>query len=139
MIADRTRLQPGTRLVATYKKERYQAEVKKLGDATVIVLGNNRGVFKSLSSAGTAITEKACNGWTFWSIDDDRAPAKEEAVVEEQPVACKRKRATETNHEDDGHNGHENGNNAYGTPIDMNALKAKVEARHAADTDQATG
>jgi len=26
--------------------------------------------FKSPSSAGTAITGKACNGWTFWSVEE---------------------------------------------------------------------
>ena len=32
--------------------------------------------FKSLSSAGTAITGKACNGWKFWSIDPGDASAE---------------------------------------------------------------
>src|SRR5439155_20448985 len=27
-------------------------------------------LFKSPSAAGTAITEKACNGWAFWSVGD---------------------------------------------------------------------
>ena len=35
----------------------------------------NRGrEFKSLSSAGTAITGVACNGWAFWSLEPDGIP-----------------------------------------------------------------
>jgi len=32
--------------------------------------------FKSPSAAGTAITGKACNGWAFWSLEPDGAPAE---------------------------------------------------------------
>src|SRR5438105_2349184 len=38
-------------------------------DATFYRLADGRE-FKSLSAAGTAITEKACNGWAFWSVGD---------------------------------------------------------------------
>ena len=42
--------------------------------------------FKSLSSAGTTITSKACNGWAFWSLVPDSAqtePQEPESSEEE--------------------------------------------------------
>ena len=69
-IADRN-LKPGKKLWVTYKKQEYRAEV---------IAGEEEGKvryrledgreFKSPSSIGTAITGKACNGWTFWSVEE---------------------------------------------------------------------
>ena len=62
-------LGPGTKLVATYKKETYRALMVAGEEGKVLYrLEDGRG-FKSLSSAGTAITGNACNGWRFWSLD----------------------------------------------------------------------
>ena len=62
-------LEPGTKLVAIYKKETYRAEVIAGEEGKVLYrLGDGRE-FKSLSAAATAITSKACNGWRFWSLD----------------------------------------------------------------------
>src|SRR4051812_30429749 len=72
-IEDRN-LSVGTKLWARYKGETYTAEVvKKEGetgnDAILYRLSDGRE-FKSPSAAGTAITQKACNGWAFWSTGD---------------------------------------------------------------------
>ncbi len=71
-------LEPGTKLVAIYKKETYRAEVIAGEDGKVLYrLGDGRE-FKSPSAAGTAITSKACNGWRFWSLE--AAEESEEAT-----------------------------------------------------------
>ena len=69
-IEDRN-LSIGTKLWAKYKGQVYAAEVvRKNGetgnDAILYKLSDGRE-FKSPSAAGTAITQKACNGWAFWT------------------------------------------------------------------------
>jgi len=76
-IADRT-LKPGRRFVAHYKGRDWRAEVG--GDGLIRVEGIDRE-FKSLSTAGSAVTGHACNGWAFWKD----APAEEQAAAP-QPV-----------------------------------------------------
>ncbi len=77
-IENRT-LEPGTKLIARYKKAEYHALVVASEDGKVkYQLSPNDGrEFKSPSSLGTAVTGKACNGWAFWSVDN--AAATEEA------------------------------------------------------------
>ena len=60
-IEDRN-LEPGTKLIAKYKKEEYKAEVIAGEDGKVKYRLADGREFKSPSSAGTAITNKACNG-----------------------------------------------------------------------------
>src|SRR5438105_3883535 len=73
-IQDRN-LGVGTKLYARYKGQTYTAEVVLNPEATgdrpmgYKVEGKDE-LFKSPSAAGTAITEKACNGWAFWSVGD---------------------------------------------------------------------
>ena len=73
-IQDRN-LSVGTKLCARYKGQTYTAEVvlnpEATGDRPIAykVEGKDE-LFKSPSAAGTAITEKACNGWAFWSVGD---------------------------------------------------------------------
>ena len=68
-ITDRN-LKAGTKLIAHYKKVEYKAEVIGGEDGKPIYrLAADGREFKSPSSAGTAITGKACNGWAFWSLD----------------------------------------------------------------------
>ncbi len=68
-IKDRN-LKPGTKLIAHYKKMEYKAEVIGGEDGKPVYrLAADRREFKSPSSAGTAITGKACNGWAFWSVE----------------------------------------------------------------------
>ena len=77
-------LEPGTKLIARYKKEDYRAEVIAGEEGKVKYRLADGKEFKSLSSAGTAITTKACNGWNFWSLETPAArkgnsePAKED-------------------------------------------------------------
>src|SRR6266508_5115739 len=67
-IQDRN-LSVGTKLYARYKGQTYTAEVIDKEGGTAYRLSDGRE-FKSPSAAGTAITEKACNGWAFWSVGD---------------------------------------------------------------------
>ncbi len=77
MAIENRNLEPGTKLIAKYKKEEYQAEViaGEEGEKVKYRLADGRE-FKSLSSAGTAITTKACNGWAFWSLETGSAPTE---------------------------------------------------------------
>src|SRR6266498_4299215 len=73
-ITDRN-LSVGTQLHAKYKGQTYRAEVvlnpNATGDRPIAYKVEGRDeLFKSPSAAGTAITEKACNGWAFWSVGD---------------------------------------------------------------------
>ena len=74
MPIENRNLEPGTRLIARYKKETYHAEVVAGAEGKVLYKLADGREFKSPSSAGTAITSKACNGWSFWSLDTDAAP-----------------------------------------------------------------
>src|SRR5439155_26379036 len=73
-IQDRN-LSVGTKLCARYKGQTYTAEVvlnpEATGDRPIAykVEGKDE-LFKSRSAAGTAITEKACNGREFWTVGD---------------------------------------------------------------------
>ncbi len=62
-------LEPGTKLVATYKKETYRASVVAGEEGKVLYRLEDGREFKSPSAAGTAMTSRACNGWRFWSLD----------------------------------------------------------------------
>ena len=73
-IQDRN-LSIGTKLYARYKGQTHRAEVvlnpNPTGDRPIAYKVEGRDeLFKSPSAAGTAITEKACNGWAFWSVGD---------------------------------------------------------------------
>ena len=89
-ITDRSALTPGTKLVGKYKSETYHAEIveatdeEKQGPARsggwMVLMKGDR--YKSLSAAGSAIfgVDKAgkprtCNGFGFWGIDGEPAPA----------------------------------------------------------------
>ncbi len=80
MTIENRNLEAGTRLAARYKGETH----------TVLVLLDDEGkpgyeldggtIYRSLSSAGSAVMNgQACNGWRFWSLEDDLAekPDKE--------------------------------------------------------------
>jgi hypothetical protein len=76
-ISDRN-LTPGTKLWARYRGQTHTAEVVETEGALRYKLSDGRE-FKSPSAAGTAITEKACNGWAFWSVGEPtEKPAKTE-------------------------------------------------------------
>ena len=73
MAIENRDLEAGTKLIAKYKKEEYRAEVVTEEAGKVKYRLTDGREFKSPSSAGTAITNKACNGWAFWSIEPDSA------------------------------------------------------------------
>ena len=91
-IANRN-LEPGTRLVGTYKKERYFCTVEAEGDKLVFVV-EGKGKFKSPSSAASAVMGgKAVNGWLFWSVEGGEAQAPTESAAEaEKPKDAKAKK-----------------------------------------------
>src|SRR5437870_547533 len=73
-IQDRN-LSVGTKLYARYKGQTHTAEVVLNPEATgerpiAYKVEGKDELFKSPSAAGTAVTEKACNGWAFWSVGD---------------------------------------------------------------------
>src|SRR5438093_77442 len=73
-IQDRN-LSVGTKLYARYKGQTHTAEVvlnpEATGDRPIgYKVEGKAQLFKSPSAAGTAITEKACNGWACWSVGD---------------------------------------------------------------------
>ena len=80
MAIENRDLEPGTKLIAKYKKEEYRAEVVAGEKGKAIYRLADGREFKSLSSAGTGITSKACNGWAFWSVEtEEEKPQKEKA------------------------------------------------------------
>src|SRR5205823_3577115 len=111
-IQDRN-LSVGTKLYARYKGQTFTAEVvlnpEATGDRPIAykVEGKDE-LFKSPSAAGTAITEKACNGWAFWSVGDGaestgpvtstktRPPAKSTITPAPKPETKRRGRKSQT-------------------------------------------
>src|SRR6266508_2540854 len=84
-IQDRN-LSVGTKLYARYKGETYTAEVVEKEEATLFRLSDGRE-FKSPSAAGTAITEKACNGWAFWSVGEPGESTGPVTSIKARPAA----------------------------------------------------
>ena len=78
MAIENRNLEAGTKLIAKYKKEEHRAEVVAGEEGKVRYRLADGREFKSLSSAGSAITGKACNGWAFWSVEPDGAPSETE-------------------------------------------------------------
>ncbi len=74
MPIENRNLEPGTKLVATSKKDTYRAEVIAGEEGKVLYRLEDGQEFKSPSAAGSAITGQACNGWRFWSVDTASAP-----------------------------------------------------------------
>ena len=73
-------LEPGIRLVASYKKSRYTCTVEagdeEGGLAYVLEDGSRH---KSPSAAGSRVMGgKAVNGWRFWSVEGEQPAALEE-------------------------------------------------------------
>ena len=93
MPIENRNLEPGTKLIATYKKETYHALVVASTEGKVLYqLSPYDGrEFKSPSALGTAVTGKSCNGWAFWSVALDEAQ-----VVETTQVSPKEPPKTDT-------------------------------------------
>lgn len=87
-------LAPGTRFVATYKKETHTAESLMQGDRLMFRLETIEPVtdYKSLSAAGSAIMGGiACNGWRFWSLAEGEQPPPVEAAAKPAKTSGKAK------------------------------------------------
>ena len=87
MSIENRELEPGTKLVAKYKKEEHRAEVVAGEEGKVKYRLADGRQFKSPSSAGTAITGKACNGWAFWSIESGSAQTGSEESENSEAMA----------------------------------------------------
>jgi hypothetical protein len=75
MPIENRNLEPGTRLVALYKKEDRTCEVVETADGLRYRLDDGTE-HKSPSSAGKAATGGACNGWVFWSVAGTEKPKR---------------------------------------------------------------
>ena len=89
MPIENRNLEPGTKLVAHYKKETYHALVVASAEGKVLYqLSPYDGrEFKSPSSLGSAVTGKACNGWTFWSVDTSDTQVEAQTHNAQEPPA----------------------------------------------------
>ena len=89
-ITDRN-LSLGTQLFAKYKGQTHTAEVIEEDGKTRYRVHGKEGTFNSPSAAGTSVTGKACNGWTFWTVGEP--PIAQEPWAEEpKPTKAPRQR-----------------------------------------------
>jgi hypothetical protein len=78
MALSNRNLEPGTVLASRYKKAEYRCDVVAGDDGKVVYRLQDGREFSSPSAAGSAVMDGvACNGWRFWSLEGDLAPAKE--------------------------------------------------------------
>ena len=76
----------GTKLTGRYHKQSYSCEVMENAEGKLRYKLEDGREFKSPSAAGIAITEHACDGWKFWSLQTkENAPATE-PETKEQPA-----------------------------------------------------
>jgi hypothetical protein len=81
MVIENRSLTPGTRLVASYRKQHYACIVGVEDGKTVFTLEDGRS-FKSPSAAGSALMNgMACNGWRFWSVEGEAPVAAGEKLA----------------------------------------------------------
>jgi hypothetical protein len=79
MVISNRNLTAGIRLVVDYKKTRFVCTVEAGEEEgqTLFTLEDGKK-FKSPSAAGSAVMGgTACNGWRFWTVEGEEAPAKE--------------------------------------------------------------
>ena len=89
MAIENRNLEPGIKLIARYKGNTYHGLVTDGEDRKVryqLVPYDDRE-YKSLSSLGTAVTGKPCNGWAFWSIDSSETQPTETASTKPETPA----------------------------------------------------
>ena len=96
MPLENRNLEPGTTLVARYKKQERTCEVVQTDDGVRFRLDDGTE-HRSPSSAGKqAMGGVACNGWRFWSLQGDLKPATEPKAKKakaEQPAKAPAKKA----------------------------------------------
>jgi hypothetical protein len=92
MVIENRSLTPGTRLVASYRKQHYACIVGVEDGRSVFTLEDGRS-FKSPSAAGSALMNgAACNGWRFWSVEGEM-PAAPAETPEKPKRAARAKKA----------------------------------------------
>ncbi len=85
MPLENRNLEPGTLLVARYKKQDRTCEVVQTDDGLRYRLDDGTE-HKSPSSAGkAAMGGVACNGWRFWSLRGTEKPKREPNARAEKP------------------------------------------------------
>ena len=92
MAIENRNLEPGTRLVANYKKQPYVCTVEQEGDGLVYVLEDGSRHKSPSSAAMKVMGGKAVNGWRFWSLEGDEKPAAEPKAAEKPERAPKQKK-----------------------------------------------
>src|SRR3990172_10797041 len=98
MPLENRNLEPGTTLVARYKKAERTCEVVQTDEGVRFRLDDGTE-HRSPSSAGKqAMNGVACNGWRFWSLAGDLKPAKaaKEPKAEKPAKAPAKKAAKKT-------------------------------------------
>lgn len=99
MPLENRNLEPGTVLVARYKKQDRTCEVVQTEDGLRYRLDDGTE-HKSPSSAGkAAMGGVACNGWRFWSLQGSEKPqraTKPKAATKRAPKAKKPARGAKT-------------------------------------------
>jgi hypothetical protein len=98
MPIENRNLEPGAKLIATYKKETYHALVVAGPEGKVLYqLSPYDGrEYKSPSALGTAVTGKSCNGWAFWSVAHDEAQVVEIGTAAVETTAASPEEPAET-------------------------------------------
>ena len=77
MPIENRNLTAGTKLIGKYHKQTYRAEVIEGEDKKLKFKLEDGREFKSPSGAGMAITNHACDGWAFWSLETAQTAAAE--------------------------------------------------------------
>ncbi len=84
MAIENRNLEPGTKLIARYKKEEYRAEVVAGEEGKILYRLADGQEVKRPSSAATAITGKAANGWNFWSVESENQESQDEDAGQQE-------------------------------------------------------
>ena len=93
MPLENRNLEPGTVLVARYKKQDRTCEVVQTEEGLRYRL-DDASEHKSPSSAGkAAMGGVACNGWRFWSLQGTEKPRREPHAKAEKPAKAQPKKA----------------------------------------------
>jgi hypothetical protein len=93
MPLENRNLEPGTVLVARYKKQDRTCEVVQTDDGLRYRLDDG-SEHRSPSSAGkAAMGGVACNGWRFWSLQGTEKPKREPKAKVEKPAKAAPKKA----------------------------------------------
>jgi hypothetical protein len=87
MTIENRMLTPGTKLVATYKKQSFVCDVVEDGGDVRYRVSGEEKLPKSPSSAASAVMGGiAANGWRFWTLANATEPATAEVPCATPPV-----------------------------------------------------